>query len=209
MPTLSNVRSTLITSSQNFLQKASSYCLSVSALQKASSYFTAGILTELALRRLPAMVFLNPKMPNFIYHYSYNVCKFEDVFNLFPNRFEQAIILPLVQGVLFRVGLQEIVVKKAQKAIFKAQPSQVNRKANKIARVIIASTAYTLARTQQQGSDLISSFVVGLITGAIQESTGSPILGMLFNIGAELPFALQSEAVDQLTPLGGRCFSRS
>jgi len=96
---------------------------------------------------------------------------------------------PIVEEVIFRLGLQEILLKKIPAKVLSNQI--VNSKAAATARVIFTAAAFALihANRQEQVSNiefcsltrLGSTFVLGLFTGTIQEITGNTAYSMLFH----------------------------
>jgi hypothetical protein len=173
---------------QNFLQKAS-YC------------FSGGVLTSfVAYRTLKATVAngwdMCPSMPESIYHFSSNICRVREYLpSLRGNLEQETLMIPFVEESLFRFGLQEMLLKQLPKAIIKriapSKLSSVDSKAARAARVLITTTAFSLAHAMHPGygwpncslARLIHTFAFGLIISTIQETTGSPMLAMAFHGG--------------------------
>ena len=193
--------------------KISTVPISQSFWQKSANCFTAGVLCSLLAYRCSKVVVENnldfcPSMPESIYHYASNVCHLRENLPSFSGALEQeALMIPFVEEVLFRYGLQEILFKQLPKATIKqidpSMLSSVDSKAAKIARVLITATAFSLAHSIHPGYDwpncslerLIRTFAFGIIMGAIQETRGSTSLAIAFHAGFNVTGAYLREVL--------------
>src|SRR5690606_34432461 len=114
-----------------------------------------------------------------------------------------AFATPIVEELFFRVGLQEILLKKAPTAFLnKIAPSYsglVDTKTAKIARIAFTALAFSLAHANTAGwpmcstARLVNTFFLGLLAGGIQEVTESPLLAMIFHSGFNIQSAFLIE----------------
>ena len=193
---------------QNFLQKAS-HCFSGGVL---SSMFVTRIWQTLANRNLD----ICPSLPEFVYHYATLACRTREYLPSFPWIAEQEIfMIPSVEEAMYSFGVQELLLKQLPKAIIKclypSQPSvvsgkksvkspptelsKIDSKTAKVARVFVKAALFSLIHAIHPGYGLpncslirlIQTFAMGIITGTIQEVTGSSALAIAFHAGYNVP----------------------
>lgn len=187
--------------------------------EKGLKYVGAGVLINTIISRpvfraIEANYDYCPTFPKYVYTYVRNLCLLrEKIPGLSDIYSTGAFKGPIVEELLFRVALQEILLKRAPKAILnKVSPSHakiIDTKVSKIARVLISSLAFSLAHAMPPGSGLancstvrlINTFVMGLIAGSIQEITSSPLLPICLHIGWNLQAAFFMEQ----TNMSGSC----
>ena len=146
------------------------------------------------------------RLPESVYAYSRNICLIKDLLPGFKGSFStMAIKIPFVEEVIFRIGLQETILKKIPKQILNrfapSYVSIVDAKIAKIARVMFSALAFSLAHTAPPESGwpycsiarLVNTFAMGLVLGTIQETTESPLIAMLFHSGFNLEAAMDME----------------
>src|SRR5262249_12830299 len=146
--------------------------------QKASQCFTGGVLSALAIirvwERISSMKLdICPSLPEFIYHYGAAVCRIREYVPALPWITEQeAFMVPLVEEGLYRFLFQEMLLKQLPKVIIKrltpsplpkkgknkqilpAEPSMLDSKAFKVARVSLVFLVFGLAHAMHPGYGL-------------------------------------------------------
>lgn len=175
--------------------------------ERGFKYFGAGAATNIISIKtmLPFMssgMDWCPELPKPLYTYASYVCRVREYLPGLTGTYDtQAFKCPIVEELMFRVGLQEIILKKIPQAILtRLAPSHVglvNTKIAKVARVTLATIAFSLAHAMpsEMGwpncstARLVNTFVFGLLIGGIQEITESPLAAMLFHSGFNLQSA--------------------
>jgi membrane protease YdiL (CAAX protease family) len=182
-------------------------------LERGLKYFGAGVATSVISSKI-MIPFMNsgmdwcPVFPKPVYTYVRNVCLVrENLPGLTGTYNNYAFKAPIVEELMFRVGLQELILKRAPKAILnRFAPSYsgiVDTKMAKIARVALTAAVFSLAHAMppEMGwpncstARLVNTFVLGLILGGVQEVTESPLLGMLIHSGMNIQPAFLLEQV--------------
>lgn len=170
-------------------------------LERGLKYLGAGVVTSIISAKtiLPIMnsgMDWCPVFPKPVYTYARYACLVREYLPGLTGTYNNfAFKAPMVEELMFRVGLQEIAFKKAPKAILnRFAPSYsgiVDTKAAKIARVALTAALFSLihANPPEMGwlncstARLVNTFGLGLILGGIQEVTESPLMAMLFHVG--------------------------
>jgi membrane protease YdiL (CAAX protease family) len=170
-------------------------------LKRGLKYFGAGAATSFVFSqvilpfRTSGMDWC-PVFPKPVYTYVRNSCLLREYLPGFSGVYGTIVFkAPIVEELMFRVGLQELILKRAPKAILnRFAPSYsgiVDTKLAKIARETLTAAAFSLihAMPPEMGwpncstAKLVNAFAVGLILGRVQEITNSPLLAMLFHSG--------------------------
>jgi len=176
-------------------------------LERGLKYFGAGV----AISNISSNIiipFMNsgmdwcPVFPKPLYNYARNVCLVREYLPGLTDTYNILVFkAPIVEELLFRVGLQELILKRAPKVILNrfapSNSSVVDSKIAKIARVAVTAAAFSLAHAippeaglpQCSTARLVNNFVFGLILGGVQEVTESPLMGMLMHSGMNIQAA--------------------
>lgn len=134
------------------------------------------------------------KLPDAIYQYANPLQKM--IISTLPTNSGRVVSFiihaPLVEETIFRLCMQEILLKKISSGIFDKNivTDKTNKKAACI-RVMLTAAAFALAHANRQEevtdlgfcslTRLGSTFALGLLTGTIQEITGNTAYSMLFH----------------------------
>ncbi len=170
-------------------------------LEKGLKYFGAGVAASIISTKT-IIPFMNsgmdwcPAFPKPVYTYVRNACLAREYVPVLTGTYNNyAFKAPIVEELMFRVGLQELLLKRAPKAILnRLAPSYsniVDTKIAKVARVALTAALFSLAHAMPPETGwpncstarLVNTFVLGLILGGVQEVTESPLMGMLFHMG--------------------------
>lgn len=182
-----------------------------SFLERGMKYFGAGaaynvISWKIMLPFMHSGMDWCPVFPKPVYTYVRNVCLLREDLPGLTGVFDTfAFKAPIVEELLFRVGLQELILKRAPKAILnRFAPSYsgvVDTKIAKIARVALTAAAFSLAHAMPpeygwpncSTARLVNTFVLGLVLGGVQEVTESPLMAMLLHSGFNIQGAFYLE----------------
>ncbi len=191
----------------SFDQRVSQY------VKSALQYVGGGVAYALIAHRggiepaIRAGIDIYPVMPDLVYYYAAGISRARDFLLRLPTLEQETLVTPLFEEAVFRFGLQEMLLKRFPTAIIqRVSPSHlwvVDCKAAKVARVLIANTAFTLAHAthpdygRSNGSMIrfIQAFALGIILSTIQEKTGSTMSAIAFHSGYNVPFAFLRDAL--------------
>lgn len=124
-----------------------------------------------------------PKLPEFIHGYASNVIwilsKSDNSYHL---NFRPLIIECLFRGVL-QEGLLKRVPEKILKKVAPEYAPYVNATPAKIARITLSALAYSLGWAGHNSTTHLIEFARGILYGALQETTGTPLLGIAYYYG--------------------------
>lgn len=192
----------------------------LSPLERGFKYFGAGAAYNIIVSKITDPL-LNqgmdfcPTFPRPLYTYVRNVCLVREKLPGLTGTYDTiAFKMPIVEELLFRVGLQEMLLKKIPKAVLNrfapSYSSIVDTQIAKCARVAISATAFSLAHAMPPEMGwpncstvrLINTFVLGLILGGVQEVTESPLMAMLLHSGYNLQgaFFIENARIPILCP---------
>lgn len=169
--------------------------------QQTSQYFCGGAFASYVAFRIINTAFekgidICPYLPESVYQFAYKVCRVREYLPQLPGTIEQeTLMVPMIEETLFRIGLQELLLRQLPKAIIKrvapSHLSKVDSRAATLARVLLTSTAFAFAHAVRPAfgwpncsvARMVQTFAVGLILGTIQETTHSPQMAMTFHAG--------------------------
>jgi membrane protease YdiL (CAAX protease family) len=190
--------------SSNIFSKARIGLSRFTFLERGLKYFGAGVAYNIISSKI-MISFMNsgndwcPTFPKTFYTYARNVCLAREYLPGLTGIYNKlAFKAPIVETLLFQVGLQEIGLRMAPKAILEQfVPSYsgiINSKIAKITRVALTAAAFSLSHATPSEmrwpncstTRLINTFVIGLILGEIEEVTQSPLLSMLLHSGSNI-----------------------
>lgn len=188
-------------------------------LERSFKYFGAGAALNVFFTTKFIMPFITspmdfcPAFPKPIYTYGRNMCRTREYLPGLRGTYNIAAFkAPIVEEAMFRVGLQELMLKRAPKALLnRFAPSYsglVDTRAAKIARVTLSAAAFSLAHAMDpkygwpncSAGRLINTFVMGLFAGGIQEVTESPLMATIFHSGFNIQSAFLLEQAN--IPMG-------
>jgi membrane protease YdiL (CAAX protease family) len=144
-----------------------------------------------------------PTLPKPFYAYAQSIGSSVNSIPVFTNTFNTIFFKgPIIEELIFRIGIQDTYLKKIPKAILKRiAPSYVNSldtKIAKVTRIVFSALAFSLSHATApefewpvcSTAKLVNTFVMGLILGGIQEFTEEPWMNMLVHSGFNLIPAL-------------------
>jgi membrane protease YdiL (CAAX protease family) len=144
-----------------------------------------------------------PNLPQFVYALAE---KSSHIWNYIPCNespfIKVAIMAPIVEESIFRLGIQEIGLREIPKIILnRFAPSYANAvdaKIIQLARVVFTALSFSLVHALPENqiystAYLVEVFTMGLILSTVQEITQSPLLVMLIHSGFNLKSALYRE----------------
>jgi membrane protease YdiL (CAAX protease family) len=139
-----------------------------------------------------------PNLPKSIYLYAKNICLLKEYIPLRGNFAFYAIKSPISEELIFRVLIQQGILKKLPEAILNRFASSythlIDEKITKAARIALAALAFSLAHaiSPEVGWPncstfrLVNSFAIGLFLGKLQEETDSPLAPIILHMCIDL-----------------------
>lgn len=178
-----------------------------SFIERGLKYFGAGAAATVICSKITPRFMLSgndwcPHLPKEVYSFGRSLCLSRDYIPVFKEGFDTlAFKGPIHEELVFRFGMQHILLKQLPKALSNRFTHVVESKAAKVARVIVTAGAFSLAHANPPVMDwpncsiarLVNAFALGLILGGVQEATESPLLCMLMHSGMNLMPAFLSE----------------
>lgn len=184
----------------NVVEKTTNFAL------KCFCFFWSGVLySQLNMRSYFDEMGFNyfPLLSNAEYEYARTMCEFEaalpDTGGLGRILINRTLFKNLPLFCLFQEGLLRKVPEKILRKYSPAVVHLVNHKMAKISRVVLTATVFSLSHSMTfknpnyrlpllkrnflTTSQLISSFIVGLLLGSIQEVTKNPIFVLAMDSG--------------------------
>lgn len=171
-------------------------------IERSFKYFGAGaalsvfFTTKFMLPFIESTMDYCPAFPKPIYTYVRNACRIREFLPGLRGTYNNTVFkAPIVEEAMFRVGLQEMILKRAPKALLnRFAPSYsglVDTPTAKIARVALSAAAFSLIHAMPpkygwpncSAGRIMNTFVLGLFTGGIQEVTESPLMATIFHSG--------------------------
>jgi membrane protease YdiL (CAAX protease family) len=178
-----------------------------SFIERGLKYFGAGAAASVICSKITPRFMLSgndwcPVLPKEVYSFARSLCLSRDYIPVFKGGFDTlAFKSPIHEELVFRFGMQHILLKQLPKALSNRFTHVVDSTAAKVARVIVTAGAFSLAHANPPVMDwpncstarLVNTFALGLILGGVQEATESPLLCMLTHSGMNLMTAFLSE----------------
>lgn len=188
----------------SIISEPKSYLSRFNFLERGFKYFGAGVAASVLSSKIMIPFMTSgmdwcPEFPKPFYSYVRNACLAREYLPGLTGAYNNcAFKAPIVEELMFRVGLQEILLKKTPKAILNQfAPSYVgivDTKIAKVARVTLTAIAFSLAHAMPPESGwpncstarLVNTFVLGLLLGGVQEVTESPLMAMFLHSGLNI-----------------------